>query len=113
MRGRVVGSDGGGPIGPFCWVPSITAGLANGQPDAFLGNPIYTSTNVASMASDAKVLAFGDFSRYVAREVGGLRLERSTDAFFAKNQLAVRGVSRLDAALVDATAVVHLHQAVT
>jgi HK97 family phage major capsid protein len=65
------------------------------------------------MTSDAKVLAFGDLSRYVARGVGGLKLERSADFLFGKNQLAVRGISRIDAKLTDPTAVDYLHQNVT
>jgi hypothetical protein len=39
------------------------------------------------MASDAKVLAFGDFSRYVGREVGGSKLERSADFLLGKISL--------------------------
>jgi HK97 family phage major capsid protein len=110
---RKLRSDGGGTIGPFLWSPSITQGLSGGQPDMFMGNPIHVSSNVASMASDAKVLAFGDFSYFAAREVQGFQLETSQDVFFAKNQLAVRAYTRTDSALTDATAVVVLHQAVT
>ena len=44
------------------------------------------------------MLAFGDFSRFVIREVRGLRLERRNDVYFAKNQVALRG-SRIDSAL--------------
>jgi HK97 family phage major capsid protein len=71
------------------------------------------------MASDTKVLFYGDLSRFVMREVGGHRLERSTDVFFARNQLAVQGVSRIDSSFVDATTEViptrrsHRYRAVT
>jgi HK97 family phage major capsid protein len=111
MRKLRVGA--GGTVDAFAWSPSPTAGLLNGTPDSFLGRPIYASANVSAMGSDVKVLAYGDMSRFVMREVGGLRLERSTDVFFAKNQLAVRGVSRVDSTLVDATAVNYLHMNVT
>jgi HK97 family phage major capsid protein len=87
--------------------------LPGGEPDRLLGYPVWSSSNVAAMGSDAKVLAFGDMSRFVIREVRGLRLERSTDVFFAKNQVALRGVSRIDSALTDATSVNYLHQSVT
>ena len=40
-------------------------------------------------------------------------LERSNDVYFAKNQVALRGVSRIDSALTDVTALNYLHQAVT
>jgi hypothetical protein len=50
-----------------------------------------SSTNVASMATDARPVGFGDLSRFVVREVGGLDYSD----------------------LVDATSFVHLHLAVT
>jgi HK97 family phage major capsid protein len=110
---RKLRSDGGGTIGPFLWSPSVTVGLEYGTPDTFLGRPIHVSSNVAAMGSDAKVLAYGDMSYFVAREVGGFELETSQDLLFNKNQLAVRGYTRTDSALTDTTAVVVLHQAVT
>jgi HK97 family phage major capsid protein len=78
-----------------------------------LGHPIWSSSNLSANGSDVKVLAFGDFSPFVIREVRGLRLECSNDVFFAKNQVAVRGVSRIDSALTDVIAINYLHQAVT
>jgi HK97 family phage major capsid protein len=110
---RKLRSGAGGTLDNFLWSPSPTAGLINGTPDTFLGRPIYSSSNVAAMGSDAKVLAYGDFGYFVAREVQGLQLETSQDVFFAKNQTAVRGYTRTDSALTDQTAVVTLHQAVT
>jgi len=71
-----------------------------------------TSGCGAAAGSEAKVLAFGDFSRFVIREVRGLRLVRRNDVYFAKNQVALRG-SRIDSALTDVTALNYLHQAVT
>src|SRR4051812_45803025 len=45
--------------------------------------------------------------------VEGLRLERSTDLYFDRDQIAVRWISRIDSNLTDPTAIVTLHQAVT
>jgi HK97 family phage major capsid protein len=109
---RKIRDSGGGTIGQFVWSPSPTAGMLNGQPDLFLGRPIYTSAAVASMASNAKIMCYGDFSYFVGREVGGLQLQRSTDIYFDKNQTAIRGLVRIDSDLTDATAVVTLRQAV-
>jgi HK97 family phage major capsid protein len=111
-RLRKVRDGSGGTVGSFCWSPSPTAGMLNGQPDTFLGRPIFTSSNVASMASDARILCYGDLSYFVARQVQGLQLARSTDLYFDRAQIAVRGISRIDSDLTDSTAVVHLHQAV-
>jgi HK97 family phage major capsid protein len=110
---RKIRDGAGGTVGAFLFQPSATAGLPGGEPDRLLGFPHYSSSNVAAMGSDAKVLAFGDMSRFVAREVRGFRLERSTDVYFAKNQTAVRGLTRTDSALTDVTAINYLHQAVT
>jgi HK97 family phage major capsid protein len=110
---RKLRSDGGGTIGPFLWSPSPTVGLVDGTPDTFMGRPIWVSSNVSAMGSANTVLAYGDFSYFVAREVGGLSLEKSEDVFFAKNQTALRGYTRTDSALTDTTAVVTLRQSVT
>ena len=110
---RKIRVGGGGTLDAFAWSPSPTAGMINGTPDTFLARPIFANSNVAAMGSDAKVLFYGDLSRFVMREVGGLQLERSQDFLFNKNQTAVRGLSRIDSAFVDATAGVILHQAVT
>ena len=50
----------------------------------------------------------GDFSRFVAREVVGFRLEKSVDLYFNLNQTALRGLTRTDSAPTDPTAVVTL-----
>jgi HK97 family phage major capsid protein len=110
---RKIRDGAGGTAGQFVYVPSPSQGMIGGQPDQYLGRPIFTSSNVASMASDAKILAYGDFSYFVGRQVNGLDLQRSTDLYFDKNQVAVRAVSRVDSQLVDTTAVVTLHQAVS
>jgi HK97 family phage major capsid protein len=108
---RKLRSGGGGTLDNFLWSPSATAGLINGTPDLFLGRPIYASTDCASMASDARVVAFGDFSAYYARTVSpNLRIGRSTDLAFDKNQTAIRGLMRVDGGLADTTAINYLHQ---
>jgi HK97 family phage major capsid protein len=112
-RMRKIRDGAGGTAGQFVWSPSPAAGALLGQPGTFLGRPVFTSSSVASIASDAKIMCYGDFSYFVGREVNGLRLERSADFAFAKNQIAVRGVSRIDSDLADTTAIVTLHQAVS
>jgi HK97 family phage major capsid protein len=110
---RKIRDGAGGTVGQFVWQPSPTVGLIGGQPDTFLGDPVYFDPNVASMASDAKVIAYGDFSAYYIRDVSGFRLERSDDLYFDKNQVAFRGLLRTDGDCIDANAINVLHQAVT
>lgn len=110
---RKVRDGAGGTTGQFVWQPSPTVGLIGGQPDTFLGDPVFFDPNVASMASDAKIVLYGDFSAYYIRDVAGFRLERSDDLYFDKNQVAFRGLLRTDGDLIDTNAINALHQAVT
>jgi HK97 family phage major capsid protein len=111
-RVRKIRDGAGGTAGQFVWVPSPTVGAIGGQPDTFLGSPVFFDPNVASMASDAKILAYGDFSAYYIRDVIGFRLERSDDLYFDKNQAAFRGLLRSDGDVIDTQAINILHQAV-
>lgn len=104
---RKLRDGAGGTIGAFLWEPSPTRGLIGGQPDTFLGYPVFTDPNVASLASNARVVAFGDFSAFYIRDVRDLRLERSDHLAFDKNQIAFRGQLRSDADLIDTNAIKH------
>ena len=80
-------------------------------PDMFLGKP--DTMRVATSRRwqvTPKILFFGDLSRFVMREALGLTIERSTDLYFDKAQLAMRAQTRIDSAFVDTTAGVLLHQ---
>jgi HK97 family phage major capsid protein len=110
---RKMRDGGGGTIGAFLWQPSYQYGLVPGQPDRFLGDPVYSDPYVASMASDAKIGFYGDWTAFYVRDVGTFRLERSDDIYFDKNQVAFRGIWRTDSDLIDGTAINTLHQAVT
>jgi HK97 family phage major capsid protein len=102
---RKLRDGAGGTIGACLWQPSPTVGRAGGEPDKFLGYPVFTDPNVASLASNAKIAYFGDFSAYYIRDVRGVRLERSDDIYFDKNQVAFRGLLRTDGDLVDTAAI--------
>src|SRR5258708_40350997 len=78
---RKLRSGAGGTLDNFLWSPSPTAGMANGQPDTLMGYPVEIDASVASLASNAKVVAFGDWSAYWIRDVVGLRIERSDDLY--------------------------------
>lgn len=91
----------GGTAGAYLWQPSPTAGMAGGEPDRFLGDPIYVDSNIASIASNAKIAVYGNWSAFWIRDVVGLRLERSTDLYFNLAQTAFRGIIRTDSNCVD------------
>jgi HK97 family phage major capsid protein len=94
----------GGTAGAYLWQPSPTVGVIPGQPDRFLGDPIYSDANIASIASNAKIAVYGDWSAFYIRDVAGLRLERSNDLYFNLNQVAFRGILRTDSNLIDTRA---------
>ena len=60
-----------------------------------------------------KIAYFGDWRAVYVRDVAGLRIERSDDIYFDRNQVALRGLMRIDSGLADVTAINVLHQAVT
>jgi HK97 family phage major capsid protein len=101
---RKARTDAGGTTGPYAWSPSPSVGMIQGQPDRFLGFPIYSDTNIASIASNAKICVFGAWDAFYVRDVGGVRLERSNDLYFNLNQTAYRGVIRTDSNCVDGRA---------
>ena len=111
MRDKTAGvlrklRDGaGGTIGAVLWQPSLTSGIQFGQPDTLLGFPVYTDPNVASIASNAKVLAFGDWNGYFIRTVGNVIVDSDTSRYFDTDQTGFRGRWRVDGDYVDTTAV--------
>ena len=111
-RIRKIRDGAGGTAGQFVWQPSPTVGAIGGQPDTFLGDPVYFDPNVASMASNAKIVFYGDWSAYYIRDTRNFRLERSDDLLFDKNQIAFRGILRTDGDLIDSNAINVLKQSV-
>jgi HK97 family phage major capsid protein len=102
---RKLRDGAGGTTGAVMWEPSPTNGLTNGQPDRFLGFPVYGDPNVASLASNARAALFGDVSAYYVRQVGGLVIERDDSYGFNTDLVYFRGKGRWDGDLIDANAV--------
>jgi len=87
--------------GEFLWQPSVQAG----QPDRLLGFPVVTDPNVVAATINANSVAFGDFSGFYIRDVGGVRIERSDDFAFANDLVTWRAVLRTDSDLIDPNAI--------
>lgn len=102
---RKLRDGGGGTVGAVLWQPSLTQGIQGAEPDRFLGHPVWTDPNVASLASNAKVAAFGDFSAYYIRIAEGFTLERSDDYAFNTDLVTFRGKTRVDGDLIDSNAI--------
>jgi HK97 family phage major capsid protein len=85
------------------WQPAVTAGA----PDTLLGHGIVTNDDVAVMAAGAKSIAFGDFSKYIIRDVkNSVTMRRFDDSAFALNgQVGFCGWMRTGGNLTDTAAV--------
>jgi len=109
---RKLRDGAGGTVGAVLWEPSLTQGIQGQEPGLLLGYPVFTDPNVASMASNAKIAMFGDWSAYYLRQIGSLVIERDESVYFATDQVAFRGKWRVDGDIIDLTALVQLKQSV-
>jgi HK97 family phage major capsid protein len=93
-------------LGRPIWVPGDSEGIVDGTPDTLLGFPVVTNDDVAVMAANAKSIAFGDFSKYIIRDVANTTsIKRFDDSAFAlKNQAGFCGWQRSGGNLVDTAA---------
>lgn len=66
------------------WSPGYEFGIVRGVPDQLMGYNITINNNMAVPAASAKSLAFGDFSKYVIRDVMSMQLFRFTDSAYTK-----------------------------
>lgn len=84
------------------FVPGYEQGNPGGAPDRLLGRPIYISQETPVMAANAKSILFGDFSRYMIREVMDLTLFRMADsAFILNGQIGFVAFNRQGGNLID------------
>ncbi|MFF0481050.1 phage major capsid protein [Streptomyces sp. NPDC004435] len=72
--------------GRYIWQPSLTAGA----PDTILGTPIMTDPNVVTSGAGAKVLVYGDPSKYLIRQVRNLRVVRSDEYGYDRDVTAFK-----------------------
>jgi HK97 family phage major capsid protein len=74
-----------------------------GIPDRLLGYTYVVNQSMAStLAKAAKVVLFGDFSKYKIRDVAGIRLVRLDELFAQTDQVGFVAFLRTDGQLLDA-----------
>lgn len=96
---RKIKDDQNRPI----FVPGYEQGNPGGAPDRLLGRPIYISQEMPVMAANAKSILFGDFRKYIIRDVMDLTMFRMTDSAFTLNgQVGFVAFMRSGGNLVDA-----------
>ncbi len=109
---RKIRDGAGGTIGAVLWEPSLTQGIQGGEPDRLLGFGVYTDAYVATAGSNARIIAFGDWSAYYVRPVGNFVIERSDDYAFNTDMVTFRGKQRIDGDFIDTTATNIMKQSV-
>lgn len=87
--------------GNYIWQPSVTAGA----PDTILGTSIMTDPNVATAGAGAKVLVYGDPSKYLIRQVKNLRVVRSDEYGYDRDVIAFKVTWRGSGDLFDLASV--------
>lgn len=82
---------------PF-WVPAVKEGMV----DTILGYPYVVNQSMSTIGASATTVAFGQWSKFIARKVRDLSIARLDERFADFGQVAYAGFSRIDSRLVDA-----------
>lgn len=84
------------------FVPGYEQGNPGGAPDRLLGRQIVINQYMPEMAADAKPILFGDFSKYLIRDVMDLTMFRMTDSKYTeKGQVGFLAFCRSGGRLLD------------
>lgn len=93
------------------FVPGYEQGNPGGAPDRLLGRAININQNMAAMAANAKSILYGDFSKYLVRDVMDTTLFRMTDsAYTLKGQVGFVAFCRSGGNLLDVGGAVKAYQ---
>lgn len=95
--------DGAGrPI----WAEAYENGIKSGIPAQLLGEDVTINNDMAQPGANAKSISYGDFSKYMIRDVLDLILFRFEDSAFAsKGQVGFLGWARAGGNLLDANGI--------
>ena len=89
--------------GNYVFSPSLAVGV----PDTLLGFPLSENPAMADPATSAKSVIFGHLPSYYVRQVGGIRVDSSTDFAFSTDLVTLRTILRVDGNLPQVTHVNH------
>ena len=110
MIGVTISSSEAVPL----WLPSIR----DGTPDTILGYPFFVFQQLPNSTGGAttpaiKTVVFGDFNKYVIRDVGSVEVMRLDERYAEYYQSAFVGFHRMDAGSVQYGALKHMISAAT
>ena len=81
--------------------------LNENTPDTLLGFPLYENPAMADAATSAKSAIFGHLPSYYCRQVGGIRVDTSSDFAFSTDLVTIRTILRIDGNLPQVSHVNH------
>lgn len=84
--------------GRYIWQPSLMAGA----PNSILEKPYVVNNDMAAITNSAKVVLFGDMSKYVVRLVGDVAVVRMDEKYAEYLEVGFMGFQASDADLRDA-----------
>jgi HK97 family phage major capsid protein len=86
--------------GHYIWVQGFGT-----NPGTIEGRPVYTNSNIATMAADAKTIIWGDMSYYRIQDRPGIFAQTLRELYAGNGQVGYRMYKRTDGALTVAEAV--------
>ncbi len=91
--------------------PLWEVSMASGAPDMIYGYKYDWNADMAAIALNAKTLLFGNFSKYVVRDVLGITMVRYNELYMPNHQLGFQAYLRSDGQLLQPAAFSLLQQA--
>ncbi|HLD93921.1 MAG TPA: phage major capsid protein [Anaerolineales bacterium] len=82
----------------YIWQP----GANLGEPSLLFGKPYIINQDMDAIASTKKPVLFGDFSKYIIRDVASFRLRRLEELYAGTDQVGFVAFSRHDGRVLDA-----------
>ena len=82
--------------------PIWLTGVATREPDTILGYQYTVNQHMAKPTTGQKAMLFGDFQKYIIRDVAGARVLRLVERYAEYLQVGFLGFSRHDGELIDA-----------
>ena len=91
--------------------PIFVPAMNPGEKDMLYGKPIHINNDMAAIATTAKSILFGDFSKFVVRVAGGLQFLRLDERYADALVVGYIAYKRVDSNTLQANAIKHLVQA--
>jgi HK97 family phage major capsid protein len=82
--------------------PLWQMGIAVGEPNTLNGYQYSINQNMPSVAAGNTTMAFGDFSKFVIRRAGAMRVRRLVELYAETDEVGFLAFERVDSQLLDA-----------